>query len=218
MASLAGSDYYPVSQHATIPSGLVADPPDYARCLKNVEAAIRQSRGTVSETKSELQKRCRQLNEALKIQATSHLVTALRAIGIAQELGVTATSDEVQKYFTQATAREYPTQADYRRYLKGTAGSVSDGLLETKLELLGNRMLAKLKSPEMQARYLNAEKAWTTKITCSEGYVVEHCKEYAGNSTYSKTPPPSVQMEQLAALITGSCSNLEACAKQEAKK
>lgn len=218
MTSLAGNDYYTVSQHATIPSGIVADPPDYGRCLTSVEAAIRQSRGKISESKSELQKRCQQLNEAVKIQATSHLLTALRAIGIAQELGVTATSSEVQKHFAQATAREYPTQADYRHYLKGTAGSVSDGLLESKLELLGNRMLARLKSPEMQARYLNAEKAWTAKITCREGYVVEHCKEYAGGETYPNTPPPSVQMEQLAALITGFCSNLEACAKQAAKK
>lgn len=217
MTSLAGLDYYVVSLKNTIPPGLVSDPPDYEHCLEQLENAINRVRGRLTETKAQLMHRCRQLNEALKLQATSHLVSALRTIALARAIGISPSDVEVQKRYAGATASEYPTQADYRHYLENTHGSSSDGLLEAKIGLIGDRTLEKVKSPTVRARYLKTAQQWRSKITCSPGYVVEYCKQYKG-ATYPSGPPASVQMEQLAALITGHCVNLEACAKLESEK
>src|SRR6201999_2337646 len=72
MASVAGLDYYTASRRAAAPEGLVSDPPNYERCVKQIEAAMNSSRGRVVESSEELQARCRQLYRALRTQAMTH--------------------------------------------------------------------------------------------------------------------------------------------------
>lgn len=212
MATLAGRDYYAVSHRLTIPAGLVSDPPDYAGCVAKLESVAAHA----SETSVQLLGKCRQLYQALRIQATEYLVGALRGIGMAHELGVDVSDATATRRYQELAAREYPSQAAYHRYLASTGESVSDGVLETKLELIGTAMLKKLNNPTGHVRYALAEQRWASKVDCTAGYVVEYCKQYKGGRTYP-TPPPSVLMEQTAALVTGRCINLAACREQAQK-
>jgi hypothetical protein len=74
-----------------------------------------------------------------------------------------------------------------------------------------------LSNPTGRVRYALVEQRWASKIDCVAGYVVEYCKGYTGHKTYPTTPPPSVLLEQTAALITGHCINRAACLDQSKK-
>jgi hypothetical protein len=218
MMAFAGSDYNVVSHHATVPEGLVSDPPNYARCVAALEAAASKApSASVRESGVQMVTKCRQLYEALRIQAASFLVSVGRTIGLGRDAGVTVTDGEVQRFFQGIKAREYPTEADLQRYLAGKRWTLPDLLLQAKLELLGTEILKKIATPQGRLKYTEAERRWTEKTSCRPGYVVEYCKQFKGGATYPSTPPPSVLLEQVAALVTGHCVNLAACGKQVGK-
>jgi hypothetical protein len=218
MAHFAGGDYSIVSRNATVPDGLVSDPPDYARCVASLEgAAARSPTGGSRETGVQLLGKCRQLYQALRTQATSFLVSTQRTIGLGRDLGVTASDAQAQQLLDRAKAREYPTEADLRRYLATKRWTLSDVLLQDKLEVLGEAIIKKIHTPQGRAKLSEAERLWTEKTDCKPGYVVEYCKQYKGGASYPSSPPPSVLMEQVTALVTGRCVNLAACAKQVGK-
>jgi hypothetical protein len=102
MTTLAGRDYYSVSHKLATPAGLVSDPPNYARCVAKLESVEARQ----SETAVQLLNKCRQLYQALRIQATSYLVGALRGIGIAHELGVDVSEAAATRRYQEASARE----------------------------------------------------------------------------------------------------------------
>jgi hypothetical protein len=215
MATLAGGDYYELSGRHTVPAGLVSDPPDYAGCVARLEAAAASSptRGSKS-TGTQLLAQCQQLYEALKLQATEVLVRAQLLIGLYREAGVTATDGEVLQYFKRTTAERFPDEAKFRRDLASRRESVSDELLLLKLDLLSQKFQQKTGAGGNQAsaKLVEAEQRWNAKTSCSSGYVVQHCKQYTGEST--STPSPAVLMEQVARIATGRCINLAACGKQ----
>jgi hypothetical protein len=130
-------------------------------------------------------------------------------------LGVTASDGEVLQLFKRVKAQEFPTQAEQQQYLASRRLSLADELFLLKINLLGQKLLSKLTTEGNQgtARLAKAEQVWTAKTSCRPGYVVQHCKQFKGASTTS-TPPASVLIEQVAALVTGRCINLAACAKE----
>jgi hypothetical protein len=222
MTALARGDFSDVSQvvapNTAAPEGLVSDPPNYARCVAVLEAAAANSSlGSSREKGVQLLSKCRQLYQALRTQATTYLINAQRTIGLGRDEGVTATDGEVQQLFQQFKAREFPTEADFHRYLASSKRSVPDIMLAMRLNVVGNGILKKITTREGRARYNEAEQRWTAKTNCHAGYVVEHCKQYKGGATYPTTSPPSVLMEQVVALISGRCVNIEACGKQVGK-
>jgi hypothetical protein len=218
MMALAGGDYYEVSRHSTIPEGLVSDPPNYARCAASLEAAAAKTpSGNAKESGVQLVAKCRQLYQALKVQAASYLVSVQRAVGLGHDEGVTVSDGQLQQFFQRLKAREYPTEAAFQQYLTSRRRNRSDVLLEAKLNLLGEGIIKKIKTPQGRAKYGEAERRWTEKTNCQPGYVVEGCKQYKGGATYPSTPSPSILMEQVAALASGRCVNLAACGKQVGK-
>lgn len=211
MQYYAASTYYAASHRGTIPAGLVSDPPNYGRCVARLEA----TKDGGKESSVRLLTKCRQLAEALRIDATSYLVSALRAIGLARELGVSVSDAAVRQRYTRERASYEPAEARYHRYLASQGGTAADSLLELKVEMLGAALLQRLHSPTERVRFAIAEQHWSSKIACSPGYVVEYCKGYNGDGKmYTTTPPPSVLMEQISALVTGRCTNVEACREQ----
>jgi hypothetical protein len=222
MTTFARNDYSAVSQIAApktgVPEGVVSDPPNYARCVAALEAAAAKSppKGA-KETGVQLLSKCRQLYQALRTQATTYLVSLQRTIGLGRDAGVTPTEGEVQRLFKQFKTREFPTDAAFRRYLASSQRSVADIMVAMRVDVINNGILKQLKTLQGRVKYNEAEQRWTAKTSCRAGYVVEHCRQYKGGATYPSTPPPSVLMEQVAALISGRCVNVEACGKQVGK-
>lgn len=217
MGTLAGQDYYDVSHQQTVPDGLVSDPPNVGRCAASLEAAVAAGRasGESPESGSALLAKCRQLAEALKLQATAFLTATQLAIGFAEEEGARATEGEVKQSLDATVMREYGSEAKYDRYLAARRTSLSDALLEARLALLGRKVLAKLDTPVGRTHYAQGLERWVTRVSCKPGYVVENCLQYKGEkASGGHTLPPAVLMEQVSALVTGKCANKAACAKQ----
>jgi hypothetical protein len=218
MATLAGGDYHQLSGKNAIPVGLVSEPPNYRRCVTNLETAARRvpKRG-LNLSGVELLKKCRQLNQALRDQTVTLLVNDEWLIALARDEGVTASATEVQQLFKRVKAAEFPTEAQLHQYLASRRLSLADELFLLKVNLIEQKLLKKLEQGGKQASAKLTETAqrWTAKSTCRPGYVVQHCKEYKGGQTYpSGLPSASVMIEQVAAIATGRCINRPACAGQ----
>jgi hypothetical protein len=221
MGAFAGTDAFSgssfsVATHRTpTPEGLVSDPPNYPRCVAALEAAAAKSpAGSSKETGVQLLSKCRQLYQALRTQAIAYLIKVQKTISVGRDLGVSPTDAEVQQLFAQYKAREFPSEADFHRYLEASHRSVADTLVVMRLSAVSNGLLEQFKTPEGRAKINEAEQRWTAKTSCRAGYVVEGCKEYKGGATYPSTPPPAVLMEQVQALSTGRCADPAACGKQ----
>lgn len=217
MATMAGGDYYEVSRKHVVPDGLVSDPPNYGRCVTRLEAAAaRSSGGGPKPTSVQLLGKCQQLYQALKTQAVAYLVNGEFQIAADRELGITANQREVMQFFYKdVKPTTFPSDAEMHEYLTARRLSLSDVLFATRLNLLGAKLQPAYASaggrtpPQLAAAWAK----WTRRTSCHDGYVVEHCKQYKGGSMY-RSLPPSVLMEQVAALATGRCTDLSACGKR----
>jgi hypothetical protein len=217
MGQLEGEDYYELSHGHTVPAGLVSDPPDYAVCVSNLQAAAAGNpRAAKSLTPTALLTKCREMNVALRLQAVGFLVQEQWLTSIARDEGVVVGEPEVQRLFRRIRAEQYPTEADLRQYLASRRSSVADELVRAKLDLLGQRTLNKVGAggTHAAAEFTAIQQKWTAKTSCSAGYVVEHCEQFKGSQIYPGGLSPAILMEQVAALVTGRCINRPACAEQ----
>lgn len=216
MATLAGGDYYQLSHKHTVPAGLVSEPPNYPRCVSQLEvAAANAPIKRAPQTGVQLLQKCRQLYQALRTQAVAFLVNSQWLVNLAREEGVTASDAEVRKLYSEIKAREFPKQAELERFMAARRLSVADELSIVRLDVLAQKIEKKLTSGGKRAlaKFTQAGKRWTAKASCKPGYVVEHCKQYVPHPT-PLTQSASVLMEQVAATATGVCVNVEACGKQ----
>jgi hypothetical protein len=219
MNTLEGTIYHTVSSFQSPgPEGLVSDPPDYGRCVKTLEAteaAVTRQLGHPRESSTELLTKCRELNQALKIEATSHLIGTQQIIQIARQEHITISPTELQHFFNQVRAREYPTETDLHNYLTSRRMTLPDLLLETKLDLINQTLTNKLKlnTPQGQTHYTTLQQQATTQTTCQPTYNVEGCNQHKPGPTYP-TPSPAILIEQIYALNTNTCTDPTACSKQ----
>jgi hypothetical protein len=215
MGSLAGGDYWEVSHGHPLPVGLVSDPPDFARCVARLRAAVAANPHGGSASSSVLMKKCREINVALRIQAEGWLVDADWLTSVYGAEGVVAREPEVRKLFKQLSEREYPTQAALHQYLAQRDSSLADLLFVVKLDVLRANAVRKATAggKSVDAEIAAAERRWTAKTICNRGFVVEHCSQYDGTQTYPGQSP-AILMEQVATLTTGLCVNEAACGKE----
>jgi hypothetical protein len=222
MSALAGGDYFELSRHHKVPGGLVSDPPDYRRCVVSLEAAAASSPSSAPKPPGvQLLGKCQALYRALKLQATAFLVRGQWLIGLAREQGISPSDGEVKRFFKRSEGERFPKQSELRQYLTDRRSTLADELFVVKLDLLAQKLQQKLAAGKqaqdsklLQSRIAQAEASWDAKTSCSPGYVVEHCKQYTGQASLPESSSPAVLLEQVAALVTGRCTNLAACAKQ----
>jgi hypothetical protein len=216
MATLAGGDYYEVSVGHTVPEGLVSDPPRYSVCVAHLEATAAKAPLKGNQPSSvELLTKCRELHQALRLQAIALLVEIEWILGLAAEEGISASDKEVLAAYNRSTAERFSNRAALSRNQAARKISVSDELLLFRKNVLASKLIAKLKSYGGVASIGRLEARWAPKIDCRPGYVVEHCKQFHG------TPPPSpgqpsaaVLLEQVDGLATGHCRDTLNCGKQ----
>jgi hypothetical protein len=217
MTSLAGQFYFSLSHGHVLPDGLLSDPPRYAACVSSLEATAAASPKKVGGvTGVVMLRKCRQMYRGFKAQATEQLVRALWLAGVAADEGVKVSDAEAQAVYERDSRQRNGGAAGAQAYLRNTHRSVADELLVAREELLAEKLQQKLRSEGAQAgqRLQQAEARWVAKITCSPGYVVEHCSGFKGEPPSSAAPPVTVLTEQVATLATGRCTNNAACSKQ----
>lgn len=216
MSTLAGGDYYELSAGHTVPDGLVSEPANYGQCVNHLTAAASAIGGT-HPTGAQLLAKCRQLYQAMKVQALAYIVEAQWRISADKEAGVTVSDQEVVNKFASWRAQSgLVSDVALQQYLARRRRTRADELLVLKLDLLSQKVQEKVTAGGKPAfaKLIEDEQSWATKTDCHAGYVVRHCKQYTEGGPIYASLPPSILMEQVAALVTGRCTNRPACAKQ----
>jgi hypothetical protein len=218
MGTLAGGDYNEVSHGHTVPAGLVSDPANYPRCVRSLQttaATAKTSSGPPTPTSAQLSVKCRQLYEALRQQAAAYVVNAQWVVRVDSEGGATASHAQVMQRLQRVKKAEFDRPGQFERYLASTRRTVADELVVLKLDLLSEKLQAKLGTTNDKQQLINtlteAGEAWTGKTSCQPGYVVEHCKQYISTPSRPDSPSPAVLMEQVATIAGHRCNNREAC-------
>jgi hypothetical protein len=190
MATIVGGDFYELTR-VTAPKQLVSEPPNPTACVAKMKTVAKVT------TTTELSHRCQQLAQLLKKQALAYLIESDVEVGEDAEHGITVTNQEIQASFNEVRKAQLPTEAALREYLAQRDWSLSDELFLVKRNLLGSKLLEKVKhelgakatEPEIDAYYKRLGAKWTDKSSCNPGYVVEGCKQYVAPKNPSPVSP-----------------------------
>jgi hypothetical protein len=216
MSTLAGGDFYEISKQHALPAGLVSEPPNYGACVTHLET-IAASSDTVKPkpTAPQLLSKCRQLYQALRLQALNYLVDSQWTIGLAGEEGLKASNGEAMQLLKEIKAEQFPKEREFQRYLANNRRSLADEMFVMKLNVLQRKIQQKLSAGGSQAlaQFTEAGQRWTAKTSCNAGYVVQHCKQYTGQqpAAASSLPSPAVLLERVAVITGRPCVNHLAC-------
>jgi foldase protein PrsA len=129
----------------TAPKPVVPDPPTYTNCIAHLQAtAPKPAKGAAKPTAAQLKSQCEQQYTALKQQVLGFLISASWVMGEAANQGVKVSDKEVEKKFSELKNQQFPKQADFQKFLTSTNQSVTDLLLRVKLNLLSQKIQAKI--------------------------------------------------------------------------
>lgn len=215
MSTIMSQEYYGLATKPSAPPAIVGDPPNYPVCISRLEDAAARSPIKVVVSTSHLLVKCRELFQALKLEAVGFLVKVAWTAGVTQDLGITASASEVRVVANRQDT-DFREDDPVHNLLRTHQLSYSDELLEAKPGVLSSKLLTKLKAGGSQtaAKLAALERRWTAKTNCQPGYVVEHCRQYASQPATTGLPSAVVLLEQVAALVTGQCIDRPACSRQ----
>jgi foldase protein PrsA len=121
-----------------------AQPPNYAACIANFTA--HQSKLTSAQKpKAQTQHRsqCEQEYKTRRSNVLTLLINAQWTLKEASNVGVSVTSQEINKQLQQDKKLQYPTEASFHKLLRTTGQTLSDILFRVKLELLEQKIRQK---------------------------------------------------------------------------
>ena len=117
-------------------------PPDYTACIANLKAHQTTTGPTTGE--AELKSQCEQQYKSYKDEVMSFLISSEWVIQEAKRLGVHATDKEVVKELEKLRQREFPKEAEFKKFLATSGETISDLLLRVKIDMLGSRIEKKV--------------------------------------------------------------------------
>ncbi len=150
---------------ATAPKPVIPDPPTYTNCIAHLKAtAPKPAKGAAAPTEAQLKSQCEQEYTALKQQVLGFLISASWVSGEAENQGVKVSDAEVEKKFKELKDQQFPKEEAFKKFLATTGQTVDDLLLRVKLNLLSQKIQAKVakKGAATQAqieKYYNENKS-----------------------------------------------------------
>jgi foldase protein PrsA len=123
----------------------IPDAPNYTKCIaaKRTQQP-KPTAGQPQQTDAQLKAACDQDFKSLQQQVMQFLISAQWIQGEANDLGIHVTDKDVQKEFQKQKKQSFPKEADYAAFLKSSGMSQNDILLRVKLDLLSNKIRAKV--------------------------------------------------------------------------
>lgn len=213
MGTLVGGSYNELSHGHKVPAGLVSDPPDYSKCVASLEAASANVQAGSRPSGASLLEKCTQINQKFKEEATAYLVKLRWIIATARHLGMNVSSGEVTQLLQKIENEPQPYGGTFQQFLASTRRSPAAERFVVEVDVY-RRKLSQLEKKEGLRgldKIAEAGREVTAKTSCQPGYIVQHCKQYTGQTTVPPTPSGAVLMEQVATLIGRPCVNRAAC-------
>jgi foldase protein PrsA len=93
---------------------------------------------------SALKKSCEQQYQALTREVMGFLISSQWILGEASSLGVKLSDAEVKKQFVKIRTQQFPSAAEFEKFLTSSGQTVSDLLLRVKLNMLSQKIQAKI--------------------------------------------------------------------------
>jgi hypothetical protein len=195
------ADFYTIATHR-VPLRLVAEPPNLPACVSALRAIgpiPGEGRPQPRPTAVQLKRKCEDLYQTIKAQTLSYLVSSYRNIAFAAARGVTVTDEEVQQQLARVKVEQYPKPGEFERYLSNERRSLAQELFMVKISLLQQKLQQGAQGEGIAAveKLMKDENGTSEGANCRKGYIVEHCKQFKGQVTYSG-PSGAVLLEEIA--------------------
>ncbi len=131
---------------ATAPGGkaVIPEPPDFSACIAHLAATAPKAKGEAAPTTSKLKYECEVQYKALQQEVLGFLISSEWVLGEAEALGVKVSDSEVQKQFEKIKNEQFPKAAEFEKFLSSSGQTVSDLLLRVKLNMLSQKIQAKI--------------------------------------------------------------------------
>ena len=123
----------------------VPDPPDFKKCVAGkVKSAPKPAKGQPKPTTAQFKAQCKQEYEGLRDQVLQFLIQAQWIQGEAADQDIKISDKELKKNFEQQKKQSFPTEKEYKAFLKSSGMTQEDIDLRVKLDLLSNKIREKI--------------------------------------------------------------------------
>jgi hypothetical protein len=197
MREKIGEIFYEVTTRRA-PPRLISEPANTPACVAALKAFTSKHGNATHQaqpTSSELTTKCKQVHQRFKELALSFLISSFWSQGVASSQGIKVSEAEVQRKLMQIRAEQYPTKQAFEQLLDNHTRTLSQELFLIRIDLIQQRLEAKLRSDGPNA-YKEAAHA-TANAQCRPGYIVEFCRGYR-HPTSETTPVGAILLEEIA--------------------
>jgi foldase protein PrsA len=133
------------SKTGTTAKAVVPEPPNYTACISNLAATTaKPAKGQKAPTTAQLKTQCETQYKTLKTEVLGFLVSLEWVLGEAKSLGVNVTDAEVKKDFVKIRTQQFPSTAEFEKFLATSGQTVSDLLLRVKQNLVSQKIQTKV--------------------------------------------------------------------------
>jgi foldase protein PrsA len=199
VAAISGQTGQLAAGHPAAP-----EPPSYTACITHLQEVATKELAAkkikAMPATSALKKSCEQQYQALTREVMGFLISSQWILGEASSLGVKLSDAEVKKQFQKIRTQQFPSAAEFEKFLTSSGQTVSDLLLRVKLNMLSQKIQAKIAKSkgkvtqaqiqkyynENKSRYAVPEKRSVEIIlTKSEGAAKAAKKEVESGKSFS---------------------------------
>jgi foldase protein PrsA len=133
------------SKTSTTAKAVVPEPPNYTTCISNLAAtSAKPAKGQKAPTTAQLKTQCETQYKTLKTEVLGFLISLEWVLGEAKSLGVNVTDAEVKKDFVKVRTSQFPSTAEFEKFLATSGQTVSDLLLRVKQNLVSQKIQTKV--------------------------------------------------------------------------
>ena len=122
---------------------VVPVPPNYTACISHL-ATNAQKSGIKVPSNAALKAQCATQYKSLSHEVLGFLISSEWVLGEANHLGVKVSDEEVHKQFNQIKTTQFPTNAEFEKFVAKSGQTVSDLLLRVKLNMLSQKIQTKI--------------------------------------------------------------------------
>jgi foldase protein PrsA len=124
---------------------VVPDPPNYTACVANLAAtAPKPAKGQPKPTPAQLKTQCAQQYKSLQTEVLNFLIGLEWVLGEAPAKGVKVSDAEVHKQFIKIRTQQFPSTAEFEKFITNSGQTVSDLLLRVKYNLTSQKLQQKI--------------------------------------------------------------------------
>jgi foldase protein PrsA len=134
---------------------VLPEPPNYSACISHL-AATQTTKP--APTTAQLKKQCETQYKSLMSEVLGFLISSNWVIGEANSLGVKLKDSEVKKQFETIKNQQFPSAAEFEKFLSTSGQTVSDLLLRVKLNLLSAKIQQKVIKAKATPTHAQIEK------------------------------------------------------------